>query len=116
MRPVKRRALLLRSLAAAVTAVSSSTAQAQLPGGGLPDTHGREHEIKLPSGKSQKDEILKADHERNVEEARALAKLTAEISEDIEKSDRFILPVATLKKLDEAEKLVRKVRSRLRRN
>ena len=102
---MKRRSLLL---------AAASPAFAQNPAG-LPDPLHRDHDVKLPSGKSQRDEILKADHERNIEESRALAKLTDEIRADIEKSDRFILPAATLKKLDEAEKLVKKIRTRLRR-
>lgn len=107
-----RRSIIVRVVATATAAAAS----AQVPSGSLPDSPlNRDRDIKLPSGKSQKDEILKADHEKNVEEARALAKLTGEISQDIEKSDRFILPVATLKKLDEAEKLVKKIRGRLRR-
>jgi len=98
-------------------AAAAAAAAAQSPvGGGLPDSPlNRDRDVKLPSGKSQKDEILKADHERNVEDARTLAKLTGDISTDLEKSDRFILPVATLRKLDEAEKLVKKIRGRLRR-
>ncbi len=103
-RLVKRRSLLL----AAAPALAQNPAT-------LPDPFHRDRDVKLPSGKSQRDEILKADHERNIEEAKALAKLTDEIRADIEKSDRFILPAATLKKLDEAEKLVKKIRTRLRR-
>ena len=72
---MKRRALLL----------AAAPAFAQNPAG-LPDPLHRDHDVKLPSGKSQRDEILKADHERNVEESRTLAKLTDEIRADIEKS------------------------------
>jgi hypothetical protein len=105
-----------RSVLTGGITVSAAAAAAQSPVGGLPDSPlNRDRDVKLPSGKSQRDEILKADHERNIEDARALAKLTGDISSDIEKSDRFILPVATLRKLDEAEKLVKKIRGRLRR-
>jgi hypothetical protein len=75
----------------------------------------RPRDIKLPSGKSQKDEILKADRERNIEDARVLATLTAELRDDIEKNDRFVLSIATLKKLDEVEKLAKKIRGRMKR-
>ena len=74
-----------------------------------------EKDLKLPNGKSQKDEILKADRERNIEDARALAKLTEALSAEIEKNDRFVLSIPTLKKLDEAEKLVKRIRGRMKR-
>lgn len=105
----RRSVLLLQSLTAAAAAAAAQ------PPAGFPDPLHRDRDIKLPSGKSQRDEILKADHEKNIEESRTLAKLTGEIRDDIEKSDRFILPAATLKKLDEAEKLVKKIRTRMRR-
>jgi hypothetical protein len=74
-----------------------------------------ERDLKLPNGKSQKDEILKADRERNIEDARALAKLSETLRDEIEKNDRFVLSIPTLKKLDEAEKLVKRIRGRMKR-
>ena len=74
-----------------------------------------DRDLKLPNGKSQKDEILKADRERNIEDAKALAKLSEELSAEIEKNDRFVLSIPTLKKLDEAEKLVKRIRGRMKR-
>ena len=74
-----------------------------------------DHDTKLPNGKSQKDEILKADHEKNLEEARQLAKLAVDLRDEIEKSEAFVLPLAALKKTDEIEKLAKRIRGRLRR-
>src|SRR5689334_10363038 len=105
---MKRRTI----LATLATGVVPAT-RAQLPPNHDP-LH-REHDVKLPSGKSQKDEILKADHQRNVEDAQALAKMAEELRSDIEKNDRFVLSVGTLKKLDEVEKLAKKIRTRMRR-
>src|SRR3974377_1881939 len=72
-------------------------------------------DIKLPNGKSQRDEILKAEHEQNIKDAAHLADLAEELKVELEKNDRFVLSVSTLKKTDESEKLARKIRSRLRR-
>jgi hypothetical protein len=96
--------------AAAVTSGGSASAQP-------PREHDplSERDLKLPNGKSQKDEILKADRERNIEDAKALAKLSEELSAEIEKNDRFVLSIPTLKKLDEAEKLVKRIRGRMKR-
>jgi hypothetical protein len=72
-------------------------------------------EIRLPNGKLQKEEILKADHEKSLEDAAKLVQLTEELKIELEKNDRHILAVSTLKKLEEVEKLTKRIRSRLRR-
>ena len=41
--------------------------------------------VKLPNGKSQQEEILKADHVKSIEDANALMRLSAEIKADLEK-------------------------------
>ena len=71
-------------------------------------------DIKLPNGKSQRDEILKAEHADNVRDAGKLADLAQELREDLEKQDRFVFSLSTLKKTEDIEKLVKKIRSRLR--
>jgi hypothetical protein len=73
-------------------------------------------DIKLPSGKSQKDEILRADHKKNLEDSARLAALSAELKDELEQSDSHVVSVKTLKKLDDIEKLARGIRGRLRRN
>jgi hypothetical protein len=70
---------------------------------------------KLPSGKSQKEEILRADHEKSLEDAGKLMQLSEELKIELEKNERHILSVTSLKKLDEMEKLVKRIRSRLKR-
>jgi hypothetical protein len=75
-----------------------------------------EPDVKLPNGKSQKDEIIRADYERNLRDAGELARLAGEIKDDLEKGDRYLVSLKTLKKLDDAEKLTKDIRQRLRRN
>src|SRR4051794_7774473 len=70
---------------------------------------------KLPNGKSQHEEIIKADHKKNVEEAIALAKVAEELKLDLEKSDRNIVSVKNIKQTEEIEKLARSIRGRLKR-
>ena len=71
---------------------------------------------KLPNGKSQKDEILKAERDQNIKDAQQLADLAQQLQQDLEKEDRFVLSMSTLKKTEDIEKLARKIRSRLRHN
>jgi len=71
-------------------------------------------DINLPSGKSQRDEILRVERERNIKDAKELAELADQLKEEIEKNDRFVFSVSTLKKTDEIEKLAKRIRSRMR--
>ena len=75
-----------------------------------------EPDVKLPNGKSQKDEIIRVDYERNLRDAEELARLSEEIKDDLEKGDRYLVSMKTLKKLEEVEKLSKDIRQRLRRN
>ena len=81
----------------------------------VPPAPGAEPDVQLPNGKSQREEMLKQDHKRNLEDAAAMAKLAEEVSEDLEKDDRFVVSVKTLKKLDDIEKLSKTIRGRLKR-
>jgi len=75
-----------------------------------------ESDVKLPNGKSQKEEIIRVDYERNLRDAGELARLSEEIKDDLEKGDRYLVSLKTLKKLDDVEKLSKDIRQRLRRN
>lgn len=77
---------------------------------------GQREDVQLPNGKLQRDEILKAEHEQNVKDAARLAELAQQLQLELEKNDRFVLSLDTLKKTDEIEKLAKKIRSRLRHN
>src|ERR1700704_3401070 len=73
-------------------------------------------DVHLPNGKLQRDEILKAEHEQNVKDAAQLVELSQQLQQDIEKNDRFVLSLNTLKKTDDIEKLAKRIRARLRHN
>jgi hypothetical protein len=75
-----------------------------------PDTE----DVRLPNGKMQRDEILKAEHLKSIEDARALSKLADELKLDLEKNDQNVLPLATLKKTEEIEKLAKRIHDRLK--
>lgn len=73
-------------------------------------------DITLPNGKRWNDVIAEADYKRNVKDARELATMTAEIRDEIEASDKFVLSLKTLRKVEDAEKLMKDLRARLRKN
>jgi hypothetical protein len=72
-------------------------------------------DLKLPSGKSQKEEILKADHEKNLKDAAALIELAGKLQQELEKNDRYVLSVSSIRKTEEIEKLAKRIRTRMRR-
>ncbi len=71
---------------------------------------------RLPNGKLQRDEILKAEHEQTMKDVSRLIDVAEDLKQELEKNDRFVVSMSSLKKTDEIEKLVKKIRSRLRRN
>ena len=80
------------------------------------DFPGRDHPgVRLPNGKSQNEEILKEDYKKNLDDVAALAKLAEELKAEIEKNDRHIVSVASLKKTEDIEKLAKNIRARLKR-
>ena len=74
----------------------------------------RVDDSRLPNGKVQRDEILKAEHAQNIKDAAQLTELAQQLQQELEKNDRFVLSMTTLKKTEDIEKLARKIRSRLR--
>ena len=52
---------------------------------------------RLPNGKSQKEEILKADHEKSLDDAGKLMELTEELKIELEKTTATFYPSARSK-------------------
>ena len=59
------------------------------------------------------DAELRADRQENIKDATALALLSARLKREIEENDSYVLSVDTVRKIDEIEKLVKKIRARL---
>jgi hypothetical protein len=102
-------------LGPAAAAARLLPAQAQNPHADSFPVPGVQEPARLPNGKLQRDEILKAEYEQNLTDARDLVDLSKSFELDLEKSDRFVLSVGLLKKLDDMEKLTRRIRGRMKR-
>ena len=83
--------------------------------GETPDLFG-DKDVKLPNGKSQKDEIIKADHKRNQEDSAKLAQLAAELRDELSMQESHVVSVKMLKKIDDMDRLTHNIRGRLKRN
>ena len=71
--------------------------------------------VRLPDGKLQSEEILKAEHKRSIKDADELVRLSQEVRRELEEHEHHVLSITLLKKLDEIEKLSKKLRTRLKR-
>jgi hypothetical protein len=111
MKHVLRRHALFLWLAVATAFGLPQAAGPRPPGG---DQEAQDRDVKLPNGKSQRDEILKSEHEENLKDAARLVELSQDLKADLEKNDTFVLSMGTIKKTDDIEKLVKKIRSRMR--
>jgi hypothetical protein len=84
----------------------------------LPQRHHQTPEdgsdVKLPNGKSQQEEILKADYQKTLQDASDLVRLAEQLQDDLIKEDRHVLSIASLKKTEDIEKLARRIRTRLK--
>ena len=70
-------------------------------------------EVPIPNGKSQQDEMLKADHQKDLKDAAQLIELAEQLKQELEKNDRHVLSISSLKKTEEIEKLAKRIHSRL---
>jgi hypothetical protein len=73
-------------------------------------------DVRLPNGKLQTDEILKDDYAKNLKDARDLTGLARGLEEDLEKNEAFVFSLGSLKKLDDMERLTKRIRARMKRN
>lgn len=71
--------------------------------------------VRLPDGKLQSEEILKAEYKRSLKDADELVRLSQEVRRELEMHEHHVLSIGLLKKLDEIEKLNKKLRTRLKR-
>jgi len=69
---------------------------------------------RLPNGKSMKDEMAKRDHQQALKDADDLISAAKELKGELEKAGDYVVPVSTLKKTEEIEKLARRIRGRLK--
>ncbi|MGA2214682.1 MAG: hypothetical protein ABSH31_15510 [Bryobacteraceae bacterium] len=82
---------------------------------GLPIPDAAPEDVRLPSGKLQREEILKSDYQKSLDDARTLSKLADQLKVDLEKNDYNVLSLGTLKKVDQIDKLAKRIHDRLKR-
>ncbi len=79
------------------------------------DQDKQEEDVLLRNGKSQKEEILKAEHKLNLEDSRRLVEVAQGLKAEFEKHDQRVLSVNAIRNTEEIEKLAKRIRGRLQR-
>jgi len=113
--PSRVRRAFLRLIPAALAGRSLQAAQAAGHPSPMQHPDDSSDQVRLPNGKLQRDEILQADYKSNLKDARDLIDLTKSFELDLEKSDANVLSLALLKKLDDIDKITKRIRGRMRR-
>ena len=80
-----------------------------------PDRPVPEPEVRLPNGRLQRDEIVKSEYEKSLQDAADLIKLSEDLKADLEKNSAFVVSIPSIKKTEEIEKLAKRIRGRMKR-
>jgi hypothetical protein len=75
-----------------------------------------EPSVRLPSGKLQRDEILKQEQAENRKDAAELVELAQQLRSDLEKNSRYVFSLADHRKAEDIEKLAHRIRTRMQHN
>jgi hypothetical protein len=67
----------------------------------------------VPSSNEAQERQLQWAHEQNLEDTSLLIKLSHELKWELANNDREVLSLATVKKMDEIERLIKKIRARV---
>ena len=100
--------------------IGSATLAKQFPD--TPDHENKKREpfpdpnedAKLPNGKSQKDAIAEREHAQALKDSSHMVELAQQIREELEKAGNFVVPLSTVKKTEEIERLAKRIRGRLK--
>jgi len=87
---------------------------AQHPGREPQETE-KPSDVRLPNGKLQQEEILKADHKKSIQDAAQLIELAEGLKRELEKDETHVLSISSIKKTEDIEKLAKRIRSRIKR-
>ncbi len=112
---ISRRFAVLSLAASALLSAHSQTSQ--FP----PDQNERklpipelgEEDKKLPNGKSQKNAMAKEQHEQALKDANELVTAAQQLRDELQKAGDYVVPVSSLKKTEQIEKLAKRIRGRL---
>ena len=69
---------------------------------------------RLPNGKSRANAIAKEQHEASLKDATELVNVAQQLKQELQKAGDYVVPLSSVKKTEEIEKLARRIRGRLK--
>jgi hypothetical protein len=111
MGPTRRITLL--SFIAPLTALSIGQQQEPNNRRTIPDKDPDE-DVRLPNGKSQKDEISKRAHADALKDVESLIRMAEDLRDELKHSGEFVVSLSSLRKTEDIEKLARRIRGKLK--
>lgn len=112
-----RRTVLLLSVGSVLLRAKGQDGLEQQPNQQLPplaNPEKRDNDRKLPNGKSQNNAIAKQNHEQALRDADDLIAVAGQLRDELQKAGNYVVPVSSVKKTEEIEKLARRIRGRLK--
>jgi hypothetical protein len=82
--------------------------------GAVVGTGAKQEGLTLPDGK-QRDDILKDEYKKSLQDAAQLVKLSEELRDALEAGDPHVVSLKAIKQTEEIEKLAKNIRGRLKR-
>lgn len=112
---ISRRFAILSLAASAFFRASSKPQQFpdEQPQRRLPFPDVGDEDKKLPNGKSQKDAMAREKHEQALKDASELVTVAEQLRDELKKAGDYVVPVSSVRKTEQIEKLAKKIRSRL---
>ena len=77
----------------------------------IPDAN---EEPRLPDGKSQRNAMAKQEHDQALKDADHLVTVAQDLRDELQRAGTFVVPLTSVKKTEEIEKLAKRIRSRLK--
>lgn len=82
----------------------------------LPQTREKDEQpARLPDGRSQTEAILKDSHEKSLEDAAELVKLSEQLKKELERNEQHVLSVNSVRTAEKIEELAKRIKKRLQR-
>ncbi len=90
------------------------TQEEQVPDERKPKIPDPNEEPRLPDGKSQRNAIAKEQHDQALKDADHLVAVAQDLRNELQRAGTFVVPLTSVKKTEEIEKLAKRIRSRLK--
>lgn len=90
------------------------TQEEQVPDERRPSIPEPNEEPRLPDGKSQKNAIAKEQHDLALKDANQLVTVAQDLRDELQRAGTFVVPVTSVRKTEEIEKLAKRIRSHLK--